>query len=65
MICGHHHVNKIYPVGGDFDNANQPCTLVLASEVKGDYFEGTGFVFGENITVTATGNDGSKEINIL
>lgn len=65
MICGHHHVNRIYPVGGDFDNANQPCTLVLASEVKGDYFAGTGFEFGDNITVTFTGNDGSRETTVL
>lgn len=66
MICGHHHVNKIYPVGDDFDNANQPCTLVLASKVGGDYFAGAGFEFSkDNITVTFTGNDSSKETNVL
>ena len=65
MICGHHHVNKIHPVGGEFDNANQPCTLVLSSEVKGDYFAGAGFEFADKITVTFTGNDESKVVNIL
>ena len=65
MICGHMHVNQINPMGCDYDNANQPCTLVLASKVGGDYFAGAGFEFGDNITVTFTGNDGSRETTVL
>ncbi len=66
MICGHMHVNQIHHAGSEYDNANQPCTLVLSSKVGGDYFAGAGFEFGkENITVTFTGNDGGKETTVL
>jgi len=59
MICGHCHINRIYPVGGEFDSLNQPCTLVMASEVKGDYFAGCGFEFNnECIKVSFTDNTG-------
>ncbi len=66
MICGHMHVNEIYPAGCDYDNANQPCTLVLASKVGGNYFAGAGFEFGsDNITVSFTDNEGNSETTII
>ncbi len=61
MICGHLHVNGIYPVGAEYDNLNQPCTLVLASEVKGEYFAGCGFEFSsDGVKVIFTDNNGKK-----
>ena len=40
MLCGHTHKSYVTPVGGDLDHKGQPCPVVVASEVDGDYYVG-------------------------
>lgn len=61
MICGHTHKIGVYETGTDFDDYGQPCTLVVASEIKNDGYTGCGFTFNkDSITATFTNGNGEK-----
>lgn len=67
MICGHTHKKAIYPVGCDYDDYGQPCTIVVGAETKrSNFFIGAGFEFiGKKCKITFTDDKGNKEENII
>lgn len=59
MISGHIHKFYVKQPGDDMDHLGQPCPLVVGSAVKGGYFAGAGFVFGEDeILIEMTDSEG-------
>lgn len=50
MLCGHVHVLKVCPVGGELDNLNQPCDMILGSAMRydNDYFAGCGLLITDD-----------------
>lgn len=62
MICGHTHSFNISEIGSEFDDLGQPCTLVIGTEKKDDYFACAGFEFGDGyIDVYRTDCNGKNE----
>ncbi|MBQ9915450.1 MAG: metallophosphoesterase [Clostridia bacterium] len=64
MICGHTHQLAVNLPGGEKDDFNQPCPVVVASEIdwgegKETYYAGGGFVF-EKDGITVVFNDHEK-----
>ena len=62
MICGHTHKFDISEQGSKFDHRGQPCTMVIGTEKKDDYFACAGFEFGkDSIDVYRADSNGKNE----
>ncbi|MBR5451426.1 MAG: metallophosphoesterase [Clostridia bacterium] len=61
MICGHTHTIGVHEQGSEYDNFSQPCTLIVASAINGEYYIGCGITFSRD-EITATYTDSNGEV---
>ncbi len=61
MMCGHKHLLKYCPVGGEDDDFGQPCPMIIGAlpDKEKDYFAAVGYIFTDD-GIEAIFNDHEK-----